>query len=75
MQVMQYLMEIRKDMYQMIRNMNIKEDVLINLQIIGDISYAWELIDFYTSIMQFGRLSITVALCYTKTIGRLRQIF
>lgn len=54
MQVMQYLMEIRRDMYQMIRNMNIKEDILINLQIIGDISYAWELIDAYTPIMQFG---------------------
>lgn len=54
MQVMQYLMEIRRDMYQMIRNMDIKEDILINLQIIGDISYAWELIDAYTPIMQFG---------------------
>lgn len=38
----------------MIRTMNIKEEVLINLQIIGDISYAWELIDYYTSIMQNG---------------------
>lgn len=38
----------------MIRNMNIKEDVLITLQIVGDISYAWDLIDSYTSIMQFG---------------------
>lgn len=54
MQVMQYLMEIRKNMNQMIRNMNIKEDILINLQIIGDLSYAWELIDSFTSIMQFG---------------------
>lgn len=54
MQVMQYLLEIRRDMNHMIRNMNIKEDILINLQIIGDISYAWELIDAYTPIMQFG---------------------
>lgn len=54
MQVMQYLTEIRRDMYQMIRTMNIKEDVLINLQIIGDVSYAWELIEYYTPIMQFG---------------------
>lgn len=56
MQVMQYLMEIRRDMYQMIRNMNIKEDILINLQIIGDISYGWELIDAFTPIMQFGMI-------------------
>lgn len=55
MQVMQYLMEIRRDMYQMIRNMNIKEDILINLQMIGDITYAWEIIDAYTPIMQFGK--------------------
>ncbi|ERL87541.1 hypothetical protein D910_04932 [Dendroctonus ponderosae] len=54
MQVVQFLTEIRKDLDQMIRTMNIKEDVLINLQIIGDLSYAWELIDFYTNIMQNG---------------------
>jgi WASH complex subunit strumpellin len=34
--------------------MNIKEDVLITLQIIGDLSYAWELIDSFTPIMQLG---------------------
>lgn len=38
----------------MIRNMNIKEDILITLQIVGDISYAWDLIDSYTNIMQYG---------------------
>ncbi|XP_019864763.1 WASH complex subunit 5 isoform X2 [Aethina tumida] len=54
MQIIQFLSETRKDMHQMVRNMNIKEDVLINLQIIGDISYAWELIDAYTPIMQMG---------------------
>ncbi|KAJ8983482.1 hypothetical protein NQ317_014941 [Molorchus minor] len=54
MQVIQFLSETRKYLDQMLRNMNIKEDVLINLQIIGDLSYAWELIDSYTSIMQVG---------------------
>ncbi|KAL1518312.1 hypothetical protein ABEB36_001954 [Hypothenemus hampei] len=54
MQVVQYLTEIRRDLDQMIRTMNIKEDVLINLQIVGDVSYAWQLIDFYTNIMQNG---------------------
>lgn len=52
--MVQFLTEIRKDLDQMIRTMNIKEDVLISLQIIGDLSYAWELIDFYTNIMQNG---------------------
>ncbi|CAH1180444.1 unnamed protein product [Phaedon cochleariae] len=54
MQVIQFLAETRKQLDQMIRTANIKEDVLINLQIIGDISYAWELIDYYTNIMQHG---------------------
>ncbi|CAG9761136.1 unnamed protein product [Ceutorhynchus assimilis] len=54
MQIIQFLSETRNDLDQMIRIMNIKEDVLINLQIIGDVSYAWELIDFYTNIMQNG---------------------
>ncbi|KAG5888367.1 hypothetical protein JTB14_033504 [Gonioctena quinquepunctata] len=54
MQVVQFLLETRKFLDQMIRNMTVKEDVLINLQIIGDVSYAWELIDYYTSIMQHG---------------------
>ncbi|CAH0547854.1 unnamed protein product [Brassicogethes aeneus] len=54
MQVVQFLSETRKDLHRMVRNMNIKEDVLINLQIIGDVSYAWELIDSYTPIMQLG---------------------
>jgi hypothetical protein len=38
----------------MIRTINIKEDVLITLQIVGDLSYAWEIVDSYTSIMQEG---------------------
>lgn len=54
MQVIQFLSETRKYMHQMIRNMNIKEDILITLQIIGDLSYAWELIDSFTPIMQLG---------------------
>ncbi|KAI4470697.1 wash complex subunit 5 [Holotrichia oblita] len=54
MQIVQYLGETRKHLNQMIRTMNIKEDVLITMQVIGDVSYAWELIDSYTEIMQFG---------------------
>lgn len=54
MQVIQFLMETRKLLHQMIRNMNIKEDVLITMQIIGDLSYGWELIDCFTPYMQVG---------------------
>ena len=36
----------------MIRTINIKEEVLITVQIIGDLSFAWQLIDSFTSIMQ-----------------------
>lgn len=54
-------------MDQMIRNMNIKEDILINLQIIGDISYAWEIIDSYTSIMQFGMFIFIIFIVVLKT--------
>lgn len=54
MQVIQILTETRTSLHKMIRNMNIKEDMLITMQIIGDLSYAWELIDTYTLIMQSG---------------------
>lgn len=54
MQVIQFLSETRAYLHRMLRNMNIKEDMLITMQIIGDLSYAWELIDTYTKIMQTG---------------------
>lgn len=53
-QVKQFLVDTRKFLHQMIRTVNIKEEVMITLQIVGDLSYAWELIDTYTSIMQEG---------------------
>ncbi|KAF5292891.1 hypothetical protein FQR65_LT11143 [Abscondita terminalis] len=54
MQVIQFLSETTKFLHSMIKNMNVKEDMLVMLQMIGDISYGWELIDSYTSIMQSG---------------------
>ncbi|XP_033124935.1 WASH complex subunit 5-like [Anneissia japonica] len=53
-QVRQFLAETRKYLHQMIRTINIKEDVLITMQIVADLSYAWELIDRYTNYMQAG---------------------
>lgn len=55
MHVKQFLEDVRKFLHQMIRTINIKEDVLITLQIICDISYAWNIIDGFTEIMQNGK--------------------
>uniref|UniRef100_A0A4W3IH07 WASH complex subunit 5 n=1 Tax=Callorhinchus milii TaxID=7868 RepID=A0A4W3IH07_CALMI len=53
-QICQFLGDTRKFLHQMIRTINIKEEVLITMQIVGDLSYAWQLIDSYTTIMQEG---------------------
>ncbi|GAB6028824.1 WASH complex subunit 5 [Chamberlinius hualienensis] len=53
-QVKQFLVDTRKFLHQMIRTINIREEVLITIQIIGDLSYAWEIVDNYTSYMQKG---------------------
>ncbi|XP_038056716.1 WASH complex subunit 5-like [Patiria miniata] len=53
-QVRQFLLDTRKFLHQMIRTINIKEEVLITMQIVADLSYAWELIDTYTPYMQQG---------------------
>jgi len=44
-QVKQFLADTRKYLHQMIRIVNVKEEILINIQIIADLSYAWETID------------------------------
>lgn len=46
-QVCQFLADTRKFLHQMIRTINIKEEVLITMQIVGDLSFAWQLIDRY----------------------------
>ncbi|XP_020792963.1 WASH complex subunit 5 [Boleophthalmus pectinirostris] len=51
-QVCQFLADTRKFLHQMIRTINIKEEVLITMQIVGDLSYAWQIIDSFTAIMQ-----------------------
>ncbi|XP_078609635.1 WASH complex subunit 5-like [Branchiostoma floridae x Branchiostoma japonicum] len=53
-QVRQFLADTRKFLHQMIRTINIKEEVLINMSIVGDLSYAWNIIDNYTGHMQQG---------------------
>jgi hypothetical protein len=39
----------RNYLHQMIRTININEDVLITFQIVGDLCYAWEIVDYYTN--------------------------
>lgn len=38
----------------MLRSINIKEEVSIHLQVITDMSYAWHIMDAYTTYMQKG---------------------
>ncbi|XP_053956653.1 WASH complex subunit homolog 5 [Anastrepha ludens] len=53
MQVKQYLHETREFLHRMIQVINVKEDILINMQLISDLSYAWRLLDRdFTVIMQ-----------------------
>ena len=53
-QIKQFLADTRKNLHQMIRVINIKEEVLMTIQIVADLSYAWVIIDSYTQFMQQG---------------------
>ncbi|KAK2181203.1 hypothetical protein NP493_407g06015 [Ridgeia piscesae] len=53
-QVKQFLADTRLYLHQMIRVININEEVLIQIQIVADLSYAWQIIDSYTVFMQQG---------------------
>lgn len=68
-QVKQFLTETRRQLHQMIRTANIREDFLITLQIVSDLSYAWLIIDSYTSHMQ------TAIRKDPSLVGRLRATF
>lgn len=46
-QIKQFLEDTRKFLHQMLRTINIKEEVLITLEMVADLSYAWEIIDRY----------------------------
>ena len=45
MQVKQFLADTRQYLIQMLRTINVREEVLITLQQVADLSYAWILID------------------------------
>ena len=44
-QVKQFLADTRQFLHHMIRVINIKEEVLITIQIVADLSYCWKIID------------------------------
>ncbi|XP_037938965.1 WASH complex subunit homolog 5 [Teleopsis dalmanni] len=70
MHVKQYLLETRNYLHKMIQILNVKEDILINLQIISDFSYAWLLIDrdFTTTMQQSIKKQ-------PKSVMQLRAVF
>ena len=60
-QVKQFLLDVQRYLKHMLRTINIKEETLVVLKIVSDLSYAWILIDTYTPFMQVGLL-VTVEL-------------
>lgn len=51
-QINQLFTDTANNLQKMIQAAKVKEEDLINLQKVGDISYAWELIDAYTVDIQ-----------------------
>jgi WASH complex subunit strumpellin len=51
-QVLQFLRETRDYLHQMVRVVNVKEDVLVALGIVSDMSYAWRLVHDFVPMMQ-----------------------
>jgi hypothetical protein len=51
-QVRAFLADTRGFLTQMVRTVNVKEEVLGSMQIVGDLSYAWDLIRRYVRNFQ-----------------------
>ena len=70
-QIRQFLQETRLSLHQMLRTINIKEEVLITISIVADLSYAWEIIDNYTGKTELDHPSpIPILPLYTPTAPR-----
>ena len=50
----QHVEEAKELLRKMIRTAGIRDDDLVTLQLVGDLSYAWELVDSFTMDMQDG---------------------
>ena len=57
-QVKQFLQDVQRYLKHMLRTINIKEETLVILKIVSDLSYAWIIIDTYTPFMQVAYLII-----------------
>lgn len=53
-QVKQYVVDTKKFLHRLLKTSQLTDEVLIKMQIVGDLAYAWEIIDQYTSFMQQG---------------------
>jgi len=51
-QIKQFLSDSRQLLLQMVRVVNLQESLLTNIDIISDMSYAWELMDDYRHVLQ-----------------------
>jgi len=51
-QVKQFLIETRAALNQMLRIVNVKEEVLVTMQIVSDMAYGWQVINDYVNSMQ-----------------------
>lgn len=67
-QICVYLAEMRSYLRKMIDLMHVKEEMLYKLQVIGDLSYAWLLINEYKETMQAQILSSPTILINLRTI-------
>lgn len=53
-QVNQYVLDVKKQLHAMLKTSDLNPNILITLQIVGDLAYAWRIIDNYTVLMQKG---------------------
>jgi len=69
-QVREWVTETIGILTQMLRTGNINEDILVNIQIVGDFGYAWgSLIDMYTTQMQI------LIQKHPSAVSKLRAVF
>jgi len=51
-QVRAFLTDTKGYLMQIMRTVNVKEEILITIQLVADLSYAWELMRKYVPLMQ-----------------------
>lgn len=59
--VVQAVGDVVSGLQCLVKVAGIKEDDLVTLSLISDLSYAWSLVDEYTPIMQVGECGSTIS--------------